>query len=214
MRGAALAFFLLAIPAVAAAELPRRPSDTAAAWASLQTARLDVALTSSEAAAFAGSAAWLFVLAGQERRDDCSSGGLCLDFSSAYAGVAAAMTIGMVGSTAMLVRSSLELRWRKAGTADRRRSARFNRGMISYDAIMTPAYLGLGAAITTNLAMDGAAGAGYASLTATASGLMAALHIWSIVRNARELKRRSASERGTSDRRASHIELTGGGLRW
>lgn len=214
MRGAALTLLLLAIPAVAAAELPNHRSNAAESSTTLRTARLDVGLTASEAAVFAGSAAWLFVLSAQERRDDCSSGGLCLDFSSAYAGVAAAMTIGMVGSTAMLVRSSLELRWRKAGTADPRRSARFNRGMISYDAIMTPVYLGLGAAITTSLAMDGAAGAGYASLTATASGLMAALHLWSIVRNARELKRRSGSGRGTSDRSARRIELTGGGLRW
>ena len=214
MRGAALTLLLLTLPAVAAAELPNHESDAAVSSTTLQTARLDVGLTSSEAAAFAGSAAWLFVLTAQERRDDCSSSGLCLDFSPAYAGAAAAMTIGMVGSTAMLVRSSLELRWRKAGAADPRRSARFNRGMISYDAIMTPAYLGLGAAFTTNLAMEGAAGAGYASLTATTSGLMAALHIWSIVRNARELKRRSASEQHATGRPSRRIELTGGGLRW
>jgi hypothetical protein len=199
---------LLAAPAFAQAEGESDPK------LSLQTPRLDIALFSFEAPALTATAAYLFVLASREARAECST--FCIYNP---AGIAAGFAItGLVSlaisawSLRLLVRSVRMLRSRKGNAVDDDSSVRLNRRVIAYDAFMTMAYTGsaLGSSLS---AAHGETLAEVTGAIAGASVALLALHVWSLVRNVRELKR--AKRQGFDPpRRPRRVRISGNGFGW
>jgi hypothetical protein len=183
------------MPVSVAADPGRDGSAVPNPHASLRTPRLNVSLLSVETAGFVGATAMFFTFAAT---DD----GGWLDMTDVYLVAGVATWLMSAWSTGMLVRSSRELRWRRSGTADATRSARFNRAMMPYDAVMALSYVSLSSLFAVAGAQDGAP-----AIVATAiigGALGAGLHLWSLAANARERKRY----------KTRRIALSGTGFRW
>jgi len=181
----------------------------------LRTPRLDVGLLSFETAAFTGTAVYLFTQAVRESRDECPPDSFCIDLDfGPMLGGTGVLSLGMAAwSTALLIHSVRELRWRRANGADRPKSLRRNRLMIPYDSLMTLGYVGFAVPFSIAPSDERPLPA------ATAAGaVMAGLHVWSLVLNAKELKRRKrlGNEPMTRKTRppAKRIQIMGSGVQW
>jgi hypothetical protein len=172
-----------------------------------RTARLDVGLLSFETAAFVGTAVFLFTEAAKEK---CAPDSVfCVDFSRTFNG-GGALSLGMaVWSTALQVHWVRELRSRRSNTADHAKSLRRNRLMIPYDSVMTLGYIGL--AVSFGLGGAPASPAGTAAFAA-----MAGLHLWSLVLNVKEKKRRTQPDAVAREPHppVRRIQIMGSGVRW
>ena len=129
-----IALLLLSIPVSVAADFGGDRAGVGSPYTSLRTPRLDVSLLSVETAGFVGATVTFFTVAATDRSSS---------FAPVWAGAGVATLIMSAWSTGLLVRSSRELRWRRLGTTDAKRSSRLNRWMIAYDVVMASAYIGL-----------------------------------------------------------------------
>ncbi|MGB8331268.1 MAG: hypothetical protein WCE62_14180 [Polyangiales bacterium] len=214
MLRAGIVFLALAIPNAVDADARGQAKTESDPRISLRTPRLDIGLLSTEAPMFTATAVWLFVLAAQEARYDCSQGSFCIfpQLTGAYV-VTGLATLGMSAwALRLLSRSVGTLRSRRANVIDYDGSIRFNRRIIAYDTIMTGAYLGVGVGVS----LGAAQGENRASVTGPILGAAAALlglHLWSLIRNVKELKH---SKRVGIDppSKARRLKLIGNGVGW
>lgn len=181
---------------------------------SLQTPRLDIGLLSTEAPMFTATAVWLFVLAAQEAKYECSPGDLCIfpKLTGAYV-VSGLATLGMSAwALRLLSRSVGTLRSRRANAIDYDGSVRFNRRIIAYDTIMTATYL----AVEISVSLGAAQGENRPSVAGPilgAAGALLGLHLWSLVLNVKELKH--SKRMGINPpSKARRLKLIGNGVGW
>ncbi len=179
---------------------------------SLRAPRLAVGLLSFEAGAFSIATIGLFAAAIAEAATPCGPSDTVCDIAPALAGLGVAGLALSSWSIVVLVHSVRELQWRREGAYDNARSMIFNRLMISYDAILPLVYFAAITPVYVNLSEGErfSAGSGIALGGVTA---LAGLHLWSLVLNAKELKRRKRL--GTAFvETARGPQFTGTGVRW
>lgn len=199
---------LLATPTFAQSEVESEPQ------LSLQTPRLDIALLSLEAPMLSATAAYLFVQASREAKYECST--FCIFQPAAFTAgfvIAGLATLAVSAwAVRLLVRSVRMGRSRKANAVDYDSSVRFNRRLIAYDAFMTTAYTGM----ALGFSFSAASAENWAQIGGPIAGASVALlsfHLWSLVRNVKELKR--AKRLGFDPpRRPKRLRMSGNGFGW
>jgi len=186
---------------------------------SLRTPRLDVGLLSVETPMFVGTAVGLFIGAANESKRCPEPGDCFFNATGLFVAGGIATTAMTAWSLTLLVRSVRTLRLRRAHAIDDLGSLRFNRRMIAYDTIMSALYGAFGTSLYVAAAQD--------PLLVPPAGAMTALlglHLWSLVRNIKELKQRKRRgidqliQRKPPARRlpikAPRVRPLGGGLEW